>query len=134
MLPTPGEDLLGLQHAALPFPGTAEAIDEARRFYVDGLGLFELAVPPEMTARASVMWFRAGGGEIHLFEEPSGVAVNAESRRHPCLEVRDLAAYRSRVEGNGVATITAEPALAARPRFFVVDPFGNAVEFIQLTG
>jgi extradiol dioxygenase family protein len=123
--------LLRLQHVALPFPGGDVATTDARRFYVETLGLRELPVADVMRA-TGVMWFAAGESEIHLFPEPSGVAVNAESRRHPCVQVDDLDAYRERLTAAGVDTITAEPQIAERPRFFVIDPFGNALEFTQM--
>lgn len=115
---------------ALPFPGTPDSISEARRFYGTLLGLAELEVPPLLGSE--VLWFAAGEGEVHLFGEPSGVAVNVQSRRHPCLEVDDLNSYRGRVEAAGAETITAEPVIPGRPRFFVRDPFGNAIEFVEI--
>lgn len=122
--------VLGLQHEALPFPGGGDAFDQARRFYGDALGLAELAAPAEFGS--SVIWFSAGEQELHLFVEMPGVAGNSKSHRHPCLQVDDLAAFRKHVETRGVETITAEPALPGRPRFFVMDPFGNAIELLEL--
>jgi catechol 2,3-dioxygenase-like lactoylglutathione lyase family enzyme len=115
---------------ALPFPGGADAIGRARRFYGDVLGLAELKAPAEFGT--DVIWFSAGGQELHLFAEPSGVAANSESRRHPCFQVDDVAALRDRIGAMDIETITAEPALPGRPRFFVMDPFGNAIELMQI--
>ena len=123
--------LLRLHHVALPFPGTAEAADDARRFYTDVLGLGELPVPEILAA--DVIWFAAGDQEVHLYAEPSGVSVNRESTRHPCFRVADLSAVRERLAGLGVETIDGLPEVPGRPRFFVRDPFGNALEFLELT-
>lgn len=123
--------ILGLQHVALPFPGTPGSLAEARHFYGQLLRLEERPVPAEFGA--SVLWFAIGEQELHLFAEPSGVAANSASRRHPCLQVKDLAALRVTLEESGLETISGDPILPGRPRFFVVDPFGNAVEFVEIT-
>ena len=121
--------LLGLHHVALPFPGDPESVEQARRFYGGMLGLQELAVPEVLGD--VVLWFRIGDQELHLFAEPSGVTLNAQTRRHPCFETGDLAALRDHLEEDGMTTIDANPVIEGRPRFFVVDPFGNALELIQ---
>ena len=123
--------VLRLHHVALPFPGTAEAADDARRFYTDVLGLGELRAPEILAA--DVVWFAVGDQEVHLYAEPSSVAVNEESTRHPCFRVADLSAVRERLAGLGVETIDGLPEVPGRPRFFVRDPVGNALEFLELT-
>lgn len=122
--------LLSVHHVALPFPGTPESVDQAHRFYSTALGLEELEVPDVLAG--SVLWFAIGDQELHLFAEPSGVAMNDQTRPHPCFETGDLAAFRVHLEGAGVETIEGNPVIEGRPRFFVLDPFGNALEFIQL--
>src|SRR5215213_1573109 len=77
--------IVGLQHVAVPFPGTPESVEVARRFFGAILGLAEVSVPPAL--RGIVLWFKAGDQELHIFSEPSGVAANDQSRRHPCLQV-----------------------------------------------
>lgn len=124
--------VLRLHHVALPFPGTAEAADDARRFYTDVLGLRELPAPEILAA--AVIWFAAGDQEVHLYADPSGVAVNDESTRHPCFEVADLATAREHLDAQGVETIDGVPDIPGRPRFFIRDPFGNALEFLELAG
>ncbi|MEO6349646.1 MAG: VOC family protein [Candidatus Limnocylindrales bacterium] len=123
--------VIGLQHVALPYPGTTEAAAGVRAFYGEALGLAEIPVLPPLDD--SILWFSAGGQEIHIYPEPSGVAVNSESRRHACLQVSDVDAYRCRLTERGVETIDGEPAIPGRPRFFALDPFGNALEFLELT-
>ncbi len=122
--------VVSLQHVALPFPGTSESAAEARRFYGQVLGMPELSVPTQLGD--GVLWFAAGDQEIHLYAEPSGVAVNEESTRHPCFQADDLKAARGHLTALGVDTIDGVPDIPDRPRFFVRDPFGNALEFVQL--
>jgi catechol 2,3-dioxygenase-like lactoylglutathione lyase family enzyme len=122
--------VVGLQHVSLPFPGTPESMDVARRFYGDTLCLEARPVPPSLPG--TVMWWAAGELEVHLFPEPSGVAVNDQSRRHMCLEVDDIDGFRAHLERSNVATIDNDGEIPGRPRFFALDPFGNAIEFVQL--
>jgi catechol 2,3-dioxygenase-like lactoylglutathione lyase family enzyme len=123
--------LLRLQHVALPFPGTDESMDQARRFYSGTLGLEELDVPGPLVG--SVLWFAVGDQELHLFAEASGVDVNDQTHTHPCFEVADVGATRSQLELNGLVTIDGNPNIEGRPRFFALDPFGNALEFVEFT-
>ena len=121
--------VLGLQHVSLPFPGTHDALVAARRFYGDGLGLQERPVPP--TLPGVIVWFAAGDQELHLFTEPSGVAVNAQSRRHACFQVRDIGSFRAHLETLGWPTIDHDGEIPGRPRFFARDPFQNMLEFVE---
>jgi hypothetical protein len=85
-----------------------------------------MPVPESMSG---VLWFAAGGGtELHLYSEPPADAPR--SPRHPCLRVSRLDLLLDRVRAVGAEVI--EPPVAdipGRRRFFVIDPFGNAVEF-----
>jgi len=108
--------ILRLQHVALPFPGTPQTVASARHFYTDVMGLTEMA---------------AGELELHLFSEPSGVAVNDQSRRHPCFQVDDATAFRAQLDANGVTTVDNDGEIPGRPRFFARDPFGNQIEFVE---
>ncbi len=121
--------ILRLQHVAMPFPGTPDSVAVARRFFTDVLGLEEMPVPD--TLPGTVVWWKAGDLELHLFGEPSGVAVNDQSRRHPCFQVDDAAAFRAHLDANGVVTRDHDGDIPGRPRFFARDPFGNQIEFVE---
>jgi catechol 2,3-dioxygenase-like lactoylglutathione lyase family enzyme len=118
-----------LQHVSLPMPGTEASVAEARRFYGELLGLEEIEHPPVLPGR--IVWFRLGDQELHVFPDPSGVAVNARSRRHPCLEVDDVDALRAHLDSHGVETRDHDGEIPGRARFFAVDPFGNTLEFVH---
>jgi catechol 2,3-dioxygenase-like lactoylglutathione lyase family enzyme len=118
-----------IQHVALPFPGTAAAVAEARIFYGHLLGFAELEVPEVLGSE--VLWFAVGDQELHLFAHPS---AESAGRWHPCLEVDDLGALRSLLEDADVAIIDPVPALPGRLRFFARDPFGNPLEFSATDG
>jgi catechol 2,3-dioxygenase-like lactoylglutathione lyase family enzyme len=121
--------ILRLQHVSLPFPGTPESVDAARRFYGGTLGLEDRPRPPKLPGVG--LWYAAGEQELHLFIEPSGVAVNAESRRHPCFQVESVVRLRAHLEGAGVTTRDDDGEIPGRPRFFAIDPFGNTLEFVE---
>jgi extradiol dioxygenase family protein len=128
---TIGPRLLAIQHVALPFPGSAESVEVARNFYGSTLGLAELPVPTALAG--SVLWFAIADQELHLFTEPSEVASNSESHRHLCIQVEDVGRCRRDLETAGLETISGEPPITGRPRFFVIDPFGNAIEFAEFS-
>jgi len=121
--------ILRLQHVSLPIPGTPDSVAQTRRFYGEILGLREKPHPPSLPG--VIVWFDVGDQELHLFSDPSGVAANDQSRRHPCFQVEDVAAVRSRLDAAGVATRDDDGDIPGRPRFFAVDPFGNNLEFAQ---
>jgi catechol 2,3-dioxygenase-like lactoylglutathione lyase family enzyme len=116
-----------LQHVSIPVPvGSGE---EVRRFYGDLLELEERDVRPTLDPK-SFIWYRAGGDlELHvmLVDEPP------PERPHFCLAVEaGLDALRARLEAASVRTRDGS-VLIGRPRFFCWDPFGNLVEFTQLS-
>lgn len=120
--------LLRVQHVSLPFPG-ADGLDAARRFYGGTLGLEERPRPPKLPGTG--LWYGVGEQELHLFEEPSGVAVNDQSRRHPCFQVEDVSALRRHLEAASVPTRDDDGEIPGRARFFALDPFGNTLEFVE---
>jgi catechol 2,3-dioxygenase-like lactoylglutathione lyase family enzyme len=120
--------LLGLHHVALPFPGTAEAVASAREFYAGVIGLKELDVPASVIG---VLWFGAGHNtELHLFTAPP--LSGPQTTRHPCLRVTGIDALVRRLGDTGADVVVPPgPDIPGRRRFFVIDPFGNVVEFAE---
>jgi catechol 2,3-dioxygenase-like lactoylglutathione lyase family enzyme len=122
--------IVGLQHVSLPIPGNPDSLETARRFYGEILGLDEY--PRPTTLPGVGIWYRLGGLELHLYREPSGVAANSQSIRHPCFEVDDVDRLRAHLVSAGVPTRDHDGEIPGRPRFFAVDPFGNTLEFVHL--
>lgn len=116
--------VIGLDHLQLAMPRGRE--DEARAFYAGILGLAELPKPPNLVVRGGV-WFALGTQQLHL-----GVEADFRPARkaHPAFLVRDLALLRGRLTEAGFAPYEDEP-LAGYARFYVADPFGNRLEFLQ---
>jgi catechol 2,3-dioxygenase-like lactoylglutathione lyase family enzyme len=110
--------------------------DAARRFYVDGLGLTEVAKPPALAGRGGC-WFRAYddrgevAAEIHVgVEEPFTPARKA----HPAFVLDDATALdrlaaRLRAADHLVDE-TERETFGGYVRFHTADPHGNRVEVL----
>jgi catechol 2,3-dioxygenase-like lactoylglutathione lyase family enzyme len=114
----------GLHHMQLAMPPGGEP--EARRFYGHVLMFDEVAKPEHLAARGGC-WFRSGPLELHMGAEEG---FRASAKAHPAVRVRGLAALRARLEAEGVALET-DTDLEAHERWYVRDPFGNRLEFIE---
>ncbi|MFE7407022.1 VOC family protein [Isoptericola sp. NPDC057559] len=123
-----------LHHVQVACPRGGEAA--ARAFYGGGLGLTEVAKPPELAGRGGC-WFRgyddAGVvvAEIHVgVEDPFAPARKA----HPALVVDDAAtldATADRLEGAGFdVDRTERESFTGYLRFHTRDGAGNRVEVL----
>ena len=117
-------ELTGIDHVQLAIPPGGE--DEARRFYVETLGLAEAPKPPHLAARGGC-WFDGPGLRLHL-----GVEADFRPARkaHPALLVRGLPALRERLHAAGYILGDDEP-LEGYDRVYVDDPFGNRIELME---
>ncbi|MBC3787546.1 VOC family protein [Spirosoma utsteinense] len=109
-----------LDHILMSIPEGQTA--EARAFYSQVLGLSEIAGYHP----GGAIWFQIADIQLHLREEAGGNL----SARHPAFEVADLDQARQRLTELGVA-ITFSSDIDGRQRFFIRDPFGNRIEFLQ---
>ena len=117
-----------LHHVQVACPRGGE--DGARRFWVDGLGMAEVAKPPALAGRGGC-WFRGGAAEIHVgVEEPFAPARKA----HPALvldDVAELEAAGARLAGLGFEVDwTERHTFAGYERFHAFDAHGNRVEVL----
>lgn len=118
-----------IHHVQVGMPAGGE--DRARRFYVDGLGLAEVAKPAELAKRGGA-WFRApGGAELHLgVEDPH----RPPQRAHPALAVEteaELEELGARLAAMGFDVDWSQRHNAETfQRFHVHDPFGNRIEVV----
>lgn len=109
-----------LDHILMSIPEGQTA--EARTFYSQVLGLREITGYHP----GGAIWFQIADIQLHLREEAGGNL----SARHPAFEVADLGHARHRLTQLGVA-ITFSSDIDGRQRFFIRDPFGNRIEFLQ---
>jgi len=116
--------IVDLDHVQLAMPSGGE--NEARAFYGELLGLPEVAKPANLARRGGV-WFQTGDRQLHLGIEDD---FRPARKAHPALLVRDLEKFRQHLVAHGQAPQDDEPLLGCR-RFYLNDPFGNRLEFIE---
>ena len=114
-------EVVGIDHVQLSMPPDGE--DMARAFYVEILGLREIAKPPKLAGRGGC-WFVGADAAIHLAPE---AGFRPHAKAHPALVIRDLARARDALVGAGVA-IEEDDAGLAIDRCYIRDPFGNRIE------
>ena len=113
-----------IDHIQLAAPFGSE--DEARSFFQGVLSLDEVEKPHELKKNGGV-WFSNGHIHIHVgIEEPFIPAKKA----HPAFEVSDIDALASHIIEKGVS-IQEDHRLPGAKRFYVNDPFGNRLEFLE---
>ena len=114
----------GIHHVQLAVPVGLE--DRCRAFWVEAVGLVEIEKPPVLAARGGC-WFRGGGLEIHLGLDPD---FRPATKAHPGILVSGLRSLAARLEASGVA-LTWDEAIPGLERFYVSDPVGNRLEFVD---
>ncbi len=119
-----GVGIVALDHVQMAMPAGAE--ETARAFYGAVLGLAEIPKPAPLAPRGGC-WFVGQGVTLHL-----GVEADFRPARkaHPAFRVADLDVSRARFDAAGVQTIPDDTVSGVR-RFYVADPFGNRIEFMQ---
>ncbi len=124
--------LKGILHVNLTIAPGPEAIAEARRFYVDLLGLTELERPAETDDGRPGYWLAfESGQQIHLSAEPQASSYNGPSNRHAAFEEANLTALKQRLLEGG-AQLEETYQFPGQRRFFARDPWGNRLEFVEL--
>ena len=114
----------GLDHVLLAMPEGGD--DEARRFWVDVLGLTEVERPAALEGRAGG-WFVGPGIHVHVGAEQD---FRPARKAHPALLVDDLEATRVVLQAAGVRITDDDSGFEAR-RCYIDDPFGNRIELID---
>ncbi|AZN39405.1 VOC family protein [Paenibacillus albus] len=116
----------GIDHIQLAAPPGCE--EAARHFYAGVLGWSELAKPVELQKRGGV-WFQCGSHQVHIGVQQHFVPA---LKAHPAFLVNQLDALRSYLTEAGINVIDddARSAESIR-RFYVSDPFGNRLEFME---
>ena len=116
--------ILAIDHVQLAMPPGAEA--QARAFYGKVLGLPELPKPAALVVRGGV-WFGNGVFQIHLGAESD---FRPARKAHPALLVDDLDSLEASCRAAGFEPVR-DTNLPGYHRFYVADPFGNRLEFLQ---
>lgn len=114
----------GVDHVQLAAPEGCES--EARKFFTDLLGWTEIPKPENLRKRGGV-WFQCGSHQVHIGIQKDFVPAK---KAHPAFHVENLDELRNYLEQKGIQAIDDEPLEGAK-RFYLADPFGNRLEFLE---
>jgi catechol 2,3-dioxygenase-like lactoylglutathione lyase family enzyme len=120
--------ILGVHHVQITIPKGAE--DEARKFYCELLGLTEIAKPVELVGRGG-FWLAVGDRQVHVGTE--NLADRMHSKAHVAYLVEDLDEWRTKLIQMDILILDGIP-IPGYNRFEFRDPFGNRVEFLEVSG
>jgi catechol 2,3-dioxygenase-like lactoylglutathione lyase family enzyme len=112
-----------IDHVQLAMPPGGE--ESARSFYLDLVGMEEVAKPPELAKRGGC-WFASGTVQIHLGVESD---FRAARKAHPGVRCRDYEELMARLRAAGIE-VTEDENIPGVRRCHVSDPFGNRIELI----
>lgn len=99
---------------------------QARAFFADLLGMTEVQKPVSLRSRGGV-WFQCGAQQLHVGIEGD---FSPAKKAHPAIRVDSLSSLRLRLQAAGVSVLE-DSSLPDAERFYVDDPFGNRLEFLQ---
>jgi catechol 2,3-dioxygenase-like lactoylglutathione lyase family enzyme len=115
-----------IDHVQIAAPAGCEQI--ARDFYGSLLGMVEIAKPTVLRARGGC-WFQCGAQQLHVGVENS---FQPATKADPAFAVAGLARLREALQSRGLSTIE-DDAIPGTQRFYVDDPWGNRLEFVEET-
>ncbi|MBG9917363.1 VOC family protein [Bacillus sonorensis] len=114
----------GIDHVQIAAPKGSE--NTCREFFSEILGMREIPKPENLRKRGGV-WFQCGAHELHVgVQDPFKPAVKA----HPAFSVDNIDKPKERLREFDINIIDGEP-LEGADRFYIHDPFGNRLEFLQ---
>jgi SAM-dependent methyltransferase len=116
----------GLDHIQLAAPKDCEAV--ARKYYSHLLGWIEIPKPEKLRQRGGV-WFQCGTHQVHIGVQEDFIPA---TKAHPGFYVENIDELREHLIQNNVYIV--EDDLRAEEgitRFYLNDPFGNRLEFIE---
>ena len=119
--------ITGINHAGLKVADMERSLD----FYCNKLG-FKKAFDLDLDGKPWIQYVKvADGCFIELFYD--GVEGEKERERHICFEVDDIEETAEKLKKNGVTLATEiSQGLALNYQFWVVDPDGYWIEFMQM--
>ena len=133
--------VLELHHHGIRIDPTADAVSEARRFYVDVLGIPVDSKRPDIPGVPG-LWLDVGDGpqsaQIHLMgatgKSPSALSDHEDPTiPHVALAVEDIVEARRELDAQGVSYWRIDGLVGAgSQQVFLPDPFGNLIELHQI--
>jgi catechol 2,3-dioxygenase-like lactoylglutathione lyase family enzyme len=115
-----------IDHIQIAAPVGCEAA--AREFYGSLLGLTEIEKPAILRARGGC-WFACGSQQLHI-----GVERDFHPARmaHPAFAATDFEGLRQTLLQHGIPVVDDENLPGTR-RFYAQDPWGNRLEFVEIS-
>ena len=120
---SPGS-LVAIDHVQLAMPEGGEA--QARRFFIDLLGMQEIPKPTELATRGGC-WFASGDVQIHLGVEAD---FRPAKKAHPAFRCSGYAVLLDHLRNHG-SEIAEAKDIPGVTRCHIFDPFGNRIELIS---
>lgn len=117
-------EFFGLDHVQIAAPVGSEDVE--RRFFSEVLGMEEIEKPENLKKRGG-LWFTCGEHQIHIGIDQD---FRPAKKAHPAVHVKNIAALKDRIRSFGVK-VKDDELLPGAERFYVDDPFGNRMEFLE---
>lgn len=119
-------EFVGIDHIQLAAPEGCE--QDARNFFTDLLGWVEVPKPEIMRQRGGV-WFQCGSHQVHIGVQRDFVpAIKA----HPAFAVKNIEELKEYLIQKNVQVIVDDARSdEGIKRFYLQDPFGNRLEFLE---
>ncbi len=124
--------ITGLDHVNLVIDAGDDALSRARAFYQELLGLIPLERPANTDSGNPGAWYQCGVQQLHPTTEKRRVGGQPQLAPPSAFRVASLAALRQRLESAGIEIIAGD-RFPGQERFFVRDPWGNRLEFVERT-
>lgn len=116
--------ITGLHHVQLAMPVAGE--NRARGFYGEILDIPEREKPVHLQGKGGC-WFEKQNVRVHLGIEGD---FRPAQKAHPAFQTSDFHNLMEKLKNAGYLIQSAD-AIDHHARFFVNDPFGNRIEFIN---
>jgi catechol 2,3-dioxygenase-like lactoylglutathione lyase family enzyme len=116
----------GVDHVQLAAPEGCEP--EARQFFGDLLGWGEIPKPEPLRKRGGV-WFQCGAHQVHIGVQKGFVPA---TKAHAAFHVENIDALREYLLQTNINVMDDDArANEGVKRFYLNDPFGNRLEFLE---
>ncbi|WP_245835699.1 VOC family protein [Virgibacillus ndiopensis] len=113
-----------IDHVQLAAPIGGE--NKAREFFQGLLGFEEVEKPEPLRKRGGV-WFRSGSVHVHIGVESD---FHPAKKAHPAFHVKNIEAMKEHLQAHDI-TFKVDDKLPGANRFYLNDPFGNRLEFLE---
>jgi catechol 2,3-dioxygenase-like lactoylglutathione lyase family enzyme len=120
-------DYQRINHLTIAVP--AGEHEKVRAFYGGVLGLKEVERPEALNKVYDLIWYEWMDILLHIDFTPPW--IKPAENRHLAVEVKEIQTVRTYLEQQGANILEAVP-MPDRERFYLLDPFGNYFELIEL--